>query len=201
VAGASFLGTLRHPPAWRTSLAFGVATAALLGAVAVAPLVLAPASNLSVAATAQLTALAALPGILGRFASGWLLARDVRPYAVFSLAAVLGCAAIALGFALPLPLALALGCFAAFQICIGALPGVMSALLPWVAPTPQQLGTVSGLANQMITAGNLLAPPLVLGVYSAWGVAGAIAVLVGAVAASVALVTGLAVYHKPVTAP
>jgi MFS transporter, CP family, cyanate transporter len=200
-SGASFFSaTLSHPPALRTALAFGFCTGALLGAVALAPLVLAPHAGLTVAATAQLTAAAALPGILGRVISGWLLGGEARPYAVFSAAATLGCVVLAIGLGMPLPLAAALGCFAAFQIAIGALPGVMSAMLPWVAPTPQQLGTVSGLANQMITAGNLLAPPLVLGVYAAWGVFGALGVLFAAIGSSVALIAGVAVYHKPLAA-
>src|SRR5262249_4541843 len=92
-----FAATVRHPPAFRTALAFGFSTAALLGAVALAPLVLASRAGLSVAATAQLTAVAALPGILGRLVSGWLLGGQARPYAVFGVAAIAGCAALALG--------------------------------------------------------------------------------------------------------
>ena len=197
---AGFVDTLRHAPALRTALAFGCATGVLLGAVALAPLALAPASGLTVAATAQLTALAALPGILGRFASGWLLGGSVRPFAVFLGAGIAGCAFLVAALGAPLPFALALVCFAAFQIAIGALPGVMSAMLPLVAPSPGALGTVAGLANQMITAGNLLAPPLVLGVYAAAGVGGALAVLLAAVALSLALVGGVGAYHRPLAA-
>jgi predicted MFS family arabinose efflux permease len=195
---APFSGTLRHGPALRTALAFGCATGVLLGAVALAPLALAPASGLTVAATAQLTALAALPGILGRFAAGWMLGGSARPFAVFLVASLAGSAFLVGGLGVPVPLAAALACFSGFQICIGALPGVMSAMLPRVAPSPGALGTVSGLANQMITAGNLLAPPLVLGVYAAAGVGGAVAVLLAAVALSVALVGGVGAYHRPV---
>src|SRR5437867_12239894 len=101
---------------------------------------------------------------------------------------------------MPVSFAVALACFAGFQICIGALPGVMSAMLPLVSPSPGQLGTVSGLANQMITAGNLVAPPLVLATYAAAGLGAALAVLVAALAASVALVGNLDVYHKALTA-
>ncbi|HET7198063.1 MAG TPA: MFS transporter, partial [Burkholderiales bacterium] len=147
-----FLDAVKHPPALRTALAFGCATGVLLGAVALAPLVLAPRAGLTVAATAQLTALAALPDILGRFASGWLLGGATRPFAVFVFSGVLGCVFLAASLGMPLPLAAALGCFAAFQIAVGAMPGVMSAMLPRVAPGAGQLGTVSGLANQMITA-------------------------------------------------
>lgn len=195
---AQFLATLRHAPALLTALAFGCATGVLLGAVALAPLVLAPNSGLSVAATAQLTALAALPGILGRFASGWLLGGAARPIAIVIGAGAAGCALLLGALAAPWPLALALACFAGFQICVGVLPGVMSAMLPWVAPSAGRLGTVSGLANQMITAGNLVAPPMILGVYAFAGTAGALIVLVAAVALSAALVSGVGVYHKPI---
>ncbi|MGE5617162.1 MAG: MFS transporter [Bacillota bacterium] len=195
-----FIAAVRHPPAMRTALAFGCATGVLLGAVALAPLVLAPRAGLSVTATAQLTALAALPGILGRFASGWLLGAATRPLAVFLSAGMVGAAFLVASLGMPLPLAAALAGFAAFQIAVGAMPGVMSAMLPRVAPGPGQLGTVSGLANQMITAGNLVAPPLVLAVYSLAGTGGAIALLVAATAASVFLVAGVGAYRKPLAA-
>lgn len=195
-----FLDAVKHPPALRTALAFGCATGVLLGAVALAPLVLAPRAGLTVAATAQLTALAALPGILGRFASGWLLGGATRPFAVFVFSCVVGCVFLAASLGMPLPLAAALGCFAAFQIAVGAMPGVMSAMLPRVAPGAGQLGTVSGLANQMITAGNLVAPPLVLGVFAAAGAGAALALLLAVAAASVLLVAGVGAYHKPLAA-
>jgi MFS family permease len=198
---ASFLSALRFAPALGSALAFGCATGVLLGAVAVAPLALAQTHGLAVAAVAQLTAAAALPGIAGRFASGWFLGAAARPLTVFVLASVAGSAALVAGLMWPVPLAAALACFAAFQICIGVLPGVMSAMLPRVAPSPEQLGTVSGLATQMVTTGNLLAPPLVLGVYAALGVGAATGLLVGAVLASVALVAALPVYRQPIIRP
>ena len=194
----AFFAALKFPPALRTALAFGLSTGALLGAVAVAPLALSQAHGLSVAATAQLTALAALPGIVGRFASGWLLSTAARPITIFAVASAGGSLALVAALALSLPLFAALACFAAFQICIGALPGLMSAMLPQVAPSAGQLGTVSGLVNQMVTTGNLLAPPLVLGVYAAAGADSAAAALVVAVAASLALVVGLRVYRRPI---
>ena len=193
----AFLAALRFAPAIRTAFAFGLATAALLGAVALAPIALAATHGMSVATTAQWTALAALPGIAGRFASGWLLAAAARPIAVFAIASVTGAAALAGSLASFMPFAAALVCFSVFQICIGALPGLMSAMLPRVAPSPGQLGTVSGLANQMVTTGNLLAPPLVLGMYAFGGTWAAAAALVGAVALSAALVAGLRVYRQP----
>jgi predicted MFS family arabinose efflux permease len=194
----AFFAALRFPPALRTALAFGLATGVLLGAVAVAPLALSQAHGVSVASAAQLTALAALPGIAGRFASGWLLGAAARPIAVFAVASVGGSLALIAGLVFSVPLAAALACFAAFQICIGALPGIMSAMLPQVAPSAGQLGTVSGLANQMVTAGNLLAPPVTLGVYAAAGIGTAAALLVAGVALSVAMVAGLRVYRRPI---
>ncbi len=200
VSRALFFAALKHAPALCTALSFGCATALLLGAVALAPLVLAPASGLSVAETARLTALAALPGILGRFISGWMLGVAARPIALFLVAGVAGSLFLIGALAGVLPFPAALGCFAGFQICIGALPGVMSAMLPQVAPSPGQVGTVTGLANQMITTGNLLAPPLILGVYALGGAGSAIAALLAAVALSVLLVSGIDVYRKPLAA-
>jgi len=200
VSRALFFAALKHAPALRTALSFGCATALLLGAVALAPLVLASASGLSIAETARLTALAALPGILGRFISGWMLGVAARPIVLFLAASVAGSLFLVGALAGVLPFPAALACFAGFQICIGALPGIMSAMLPQVAPSPGQLGTVTGLANQMITTGNLLAPPLILGVYAFGGAGSAIATLLAGVVLSVLLVSSIDVYRKPLAA-
>jgi MFS family permease len=194
-ARANLVHALRHPPALRTGMAFGCVAGLLLGAVAVAPLILAFRLGFTVEEMARLTAAAALPGIAGRFLSGWLLGRSA-PLRVFAIAAALGLLFIPGALIAPLPLVAALACFAVFQICMGALAGILSAMLPQVAPSPAQFGTVTGLANQMVTAGNLVGPPLVLGVYAAAGAAAAAAVLVAALALSVWLVSGVAVYRR-----
>jgi hypothetical protein len=194
-SGAKVVQALRHPPALRTAMAFGCVAGLLLGAVAVAPLILSPANGLTVAEAARLTALAALPGIAGRFASGWLLAKW-PPRRVFGAFAALGLLFIPLALIAPVPLAVALLCFAGFQICMGALAGILQAMLPQVAPSQAQLGTVTGLANQMITIGNLLGPPLVLGVFAAAGASAATMLIVAAGVLSVGLVSGVAVYRR-----
>lgn len=191
---------LRHAPALRTAGAFGASVGVLLAAVALAPLVLAGSAGLSVAQTAQLTALAALPGILGRFASGWLLDRGLAPLAVFGAAALVGGAALLAGLLAPVPFAAALVLFGVFQIAVGALPGVLSAMLPAVAPSPAQLGTVSGMSMQMVTVGNLLGPPLALTIYAAAGAGAATWTLVAVIALSVALIARLGVYRAPQSA-
>jgi MFS family permease len=194
-AGANVMQALRHAPALRTAMAFGCVAGLLLGAVALAPLLIAPGAGITVAEAAKLTAVAALPGIAGRFASGWLLGISA-PRRVFGGAAALGLLFIPLAFMAAVPVAVALAAFAAFQIAMGALAGILQAMLPQVAPSPGQLGTVTGLANQMITIGNLLGPPVVLGAYAAAGTGAAIALLVGAAALSVWLVSGVAAYRR-----
>ena len=194
-ARANVVQALRHAPALRTAMAFGCVAGLLLGAVALAPLLISRSAGITVAEAARLTALAALPGIVGRFASGWLLGKSA-PRRVFGGAAALGLAFIPLALIAPVPLALALLSFAAFQICMGALAGILQAMLPQVAPSPAQLGTVTGLANQMITIGNLLGPPIALGVFAAAGATAATALLILALALSVGLVSGIAVYRR-----
>ena len=194
-AGAKVVQALRHPPAVRTALAFGCVAGLLLGAVALAPLILSNANGLTVAEAARLTALAALPGIAGRFASGWLLGKSA-PRLVFTGAAMLGVLFVPIALLAPVPLAVALLGFAAFQICAGSLAGILQAMLPQVAPSPAQLGTVTGLANQMITIGNLLGPPVVLGVFTAAGAGTAVALIVGALLLSIGLVSGVAAYRR-----
>jgi predicted MFS family arabinose efflux permease len=193
VSGAA--SALRHAPAVRAAAAFGCSVGVLLAAVALAPLVLAASAKLTVAETARLTALAALPGILGRFASGWLLDRGLIPLTVFGAASILGAVCVVVGLLLPVPFGIALACFGLFQIAIGVLPGVLSAMLPAVSPSLAQLGTVSGLSMQMVTIGNLVGPPLVLSIYAASGAGAATAVLVAVVVASVALIANLTVFR------
>jgi predicted MFS family arabinose efflux permease len=187
---------LSYPPALRAAGAFGCATAVLLSAVALAPLVLSPVAGLSVAETARLTALAALVGIVGRFGSGWLLDRALTPLTVFAASSIVGTASLLVCLLAPVPFALALALFALFQICIGALPGVLSAMLPRVAPTPAQLGTVTGMSNQAANLGNLIGPPLVLSVFAAAGAGAAGLVLVAAVALGVAAIANVAVFRS-----
>ena len=193
--GGTSASVLRHAPAVRAAAAFGSSVGVLLAAVALAPVVLAASADLTVPETARLTALAALPGIFGRFASGWLLDRGLVPLNVFGTAGVVGAIFFLVGLLSPVPFTLALACFGLFQIAIGVLPGVLSAMLPAVSPTPEQLGAVSGLSMQMVTLGNLLGPPLALSVYATAGAAAATAMLVAVIAASVALIATLAVFR------
>ncbi|HKQ29386.1 MAG TPA: MFS transporter [Burkholderiales bacterium] len=194
VARSSMLQVLRFAPALRTGMAFGCVAGLLLGAVALAPLVIGPAHGLSVQEAARLTALAAMPGIAGRFMSGWLLGRSA-PLRMFAIAAGIGVLFVPAALVAPVPLAVALACFCVFQICMGALAGMLSAMLPRVAPSPSQLGTVTGLANQMITAGNLLGPPAVLAVFAAAGTTSAAVLLAVALAFGVWLVSGVPAYR------
>jgi MFS family permease len=194
-ARAGLVQALRFAPALRTGIAFGCVTGLLLGAVALAPLILSERTNLSVPEAARLTALAALPGIAGRFLSGWLLARWA-PLKVFFSAAALGVLFLPFALGSLATLAVSLLCFAAFQICMGSLAGILSAMLPQVAPSPAQLGTVTGLANQMITAGNLVGPPLALAVLAAAGAGAAIALLAATLAFSVWMVIGVGAYRR-----
>ncbi len=197
-ARASMLDGFAHPPALLASLAFGCVTGVLLAAVAVTPLVLAQINDMSVGEAAKLTALASLPGIAGRFAAGWLLGWRMTPRAVLVTAGVSGVLAIALALLARLPLLPALALFTMFQILMGIIPGVLSAMIPHVVPGPDRIGTVSGLVNQMVTLGNLIGPPLVLSAYALADAGGAAALLAGWTMICVALVAHLAVFRRPV---
>lgn len=187
---------LRHMPAQCTALAFGGVCAVLLASVALTPLVLANRLGFSVAHVASLTALAALPAIVGRIAPGWLLERGFAAFTVFVAASALGAVSLAAALMAPVPLAAALVLFGCFQVLAGMLPGVLSAMLPHVAPTPAQLGTVSGMCSQSITIGNLIGPPLALAVYAAAGTGAAVAILLALLAASVAAIARLEVFRR-----
>jgi MFS transporter, CP family, cyanate transporter len=186
----------RGSAALLASVSMGIVCAVLIAAVALAPVILAAATGLSVATVASLTALAALPSIIGRFLPGWLLARGSTALFVFSGAAAVSAATVAGSLAAPVPLWLAIVLFAVFQIAAGMLPGIHSAMLPHIAPAPAALGTVSGMSSQMASVGNLLGPPLVLAFYAAAGTGAAVLLLVVLLAVSVALLTGLAVFRR-----
>jgi hypothetical protein len=79
---------------------------------------------------------------------------------------------------------------------MGSLAGILSAMLPQVAPSPAQLGTVTGLANQMITAGNLVGPPLALAVFAAAGAGAAIGLLAATLAFSAWMVSGVGAFRR-----
>jgi len=190
------VNALSHLPALRSALAFGGVCLVLLAAVALAPVVLAAAQGRSVAEVASLTALAALPSIIGRILPGWLLERGVRALAIFVIAAAIAAATLAGALLLPAPLWVTLALFAAFQISAGALPGLLSAMMPHVAPTPAQLGTVSGMCSQAVNIGNLVGPPLVLAVYATGGTSMAVSLLITLLAASLAVIAGLVVFKK-----
>jgi len=187
---------LRHPPALWTALAFGGVCGVLLASVALAPIVLANQSRLSVAHVASLTALAALPAIVGRIAPGWLLERGFAAFTIFAAASALAAISLAAALMAPLPLVLALALFCAFQILAGALPGLLSAMLPHIAPAPAQLGTVSGMCSQSVNIGNLLGPPLALAVYAAAGTGAAVVLLLAILGGSVAAIARLEVFRR-----
>jgi len=192
----SVRGVLGHTPAQLTALAFGGVCAVLLAAVALAPVVLAKQWQLPVAHVASLTALVALPSIVGRIAPGWLLERGMPAFTVFVGASALAAVTLAAALLAAFPLALALVFFCAFQILAGALPGVLSAMMPHVAPTPAQLGTVSGMCSQSVNMGNLIGPPLALAVYAAAGTGTAVLALIVLLAASMLAIARLAAFRR-----
>jgi MFS transporter, CP family, cyanate transporter len=197
-APASIFDSVRHAPALRAALAFGCVTGVLLAAVAVTPLVLSRSHGIPIAEAARLAALASLPGIAGRFAAGWLLGWRLTPTSVLVSASLGGAMTIALVLVARLPLGATLALFTLFQILMGIIPGVLSAMIPHIAPARDRIGSVSGLINQMVTLGNLIGPPLILSVFAATDAAGAAATLAGWTALCVISVASLAVFRKPV---
>jgi predicted MFS family arabinose efflux permease len=193
VLGGSSWTVIRHPPALRTAFAFGATCSVIIAAVALTPVVLASQSGLSVAQVASLTALASLPGLVGRIAPGWLLERGIAPFTIFLSASALAAASLVGTFAAPFWPALAL--YLVFQIAAGALPGLLSAMMQQVVPAGQ-LGSFSGVCTQFVNVGNLTGPPLALATYAAAGIAGAVALLIGFLAAAVLAIGGLGVYRR-----
>ena len=192
---------LRFQPAQRTALAFGGSCAALLAAVALAPIVLAASTGLGVAYVASLTALAALPSIVGRIFPGWAMQRGVPAFKLFLWSTVVAALSLAGALLAPLPLAGALVLVAVFQISAGALPGILSAMMPHVSPSPDQLGTVSGMCSQVVNMGNLAGPPLALAVYAVAGTGAAVALLVVLLALSLGAVARVPVYRRDLRRP
>lgn len=87
-----------------------------------------------------------------------------------------------------------------FQVLVGILPGVLSAMIPHVAPAPGELGAASGLINQMVNVGNLIGPPLALSVLAMGGPRTAVAALAAWTALAIVAVAGIAAFRNPVSA-
>lgn len=189
---------LKHRPALFASLAFGCVTGVLLAAVAVTPLVLASLQGMTVGDAARLTAIAALPGIAGRFTAGWLLGWRLTPLSVLAASGAGGALTIALVLLANLPLMPTLVLFTLFQVLMGIIPGVLSAMIPLVAPSRDQIGTVAGMVNQMVTLGNLIGPPLVLSIYARFDSLGAAMTLAAWTWLCVVLVARLPIFRKAV---
>src|SRR5205814_756464 len=92
--GGSAWRVIRYAPTQRSALAFGCTCAVIIAAVALTPVVLANRSGLPLAHVASLTALASLPGLVGRVMPGWLLERGFAPFAIFVSASVLAAATL-----------------------------------------------------------------------------------------------------------
>lgn len=193
VLGGSSWIVIRHPPALRTAFAFGATCGVIIAAVALTPVVLASRTGMSVAQVASLTALASLPGLVGRIAPGWLLERGIAPFAIFLSASAVAAASIVGTFAVPLWPALAL--YLVFQIAAGALPGLLSAMMQQVVPAGQ-FGSFSGVCSQFVNVGNLAGPPLALATYAAAGIGAAVTLLIGLLAAAVLAIAGVGVYRR-----
>lgn len=198
IQGGSAWKVIRHVPARRSAFAFGCSCALIIAAVALTPVVLANRSGLPLAQVASLTALASLPGLVGRIAPGWLLERGIAPFAIFASATLVAVASIIATFTVPLWPALML--FVVFQMAAGALPGLLSAMMQQVAP-PEELGAFSGICSQFVNVGNLLGPPLALAAYAAGGIGAALALLVGLAAAGVLAIAALDVFRRSVATP
>lgn len=184
---------IRHASARRSAIAFGTSCGVIIAAVALTPVVLANRSGLPLAQVASYTALASLFGLCGRIAPGWLLERGIAPFAIFASSGALAAVSIVACFMVPLWPAIA--CFVIFQTTAGAMPGLLSAMMQEAAPK-EELGAYSGICNQFINVGNLLGPPLALAAYSAGGIPGALALLVGVTAAGILAIAGLGVYRR-----
>lgn len=193
-SGADTLAALKHPPAFKTALAFGLVTGVLLASVALTPLVLAELYRIPIQEIAGLTALAAIPGLLGRFASGILLGYGAIPRNVVAGAGVVGALAITICLQVPMPLIAALVLFMIFQISVGAIPASLSAMIPHVARSSAEIGTVSGLINQLVNLGNLFSPPLMLAVFALAGAGVANGLLLAGLAFGIFVVFGVAAF-------
>ncbi len=162
--GARLRRTLSSRGPWLLSLAFAAYAAQWLAVIGFLPTIY-TAAGYGAAATAWLTALAALVNVVGNVAAGRWLQRGGAPLATLAL----GFSAMGLGtlaaFAgaegAGLPPALRYLCVLLFSGFGGLVPATLFALALRLAPGPDTVATTLGWMQQGSAAGQFVGPPLV----------------------------------------
>ena len=168
--------TARGP--WLVALSFAMYSGQWLAVIGFLPTIYAQA-GLTGGATASLTTLVAAVNMIGNMASGWLLARGVRPqtllYAGFGVMGLGAWAAFMslswMGSDVGLPPQVRFVAVLLFSMVGGVIPGTLFYLAVRLAPSDRTVSTTVGWMQQCSSLGQFVGPPLVAwvaGVVGGW---------------------------------
>ncbi len=189
--GQSLLGniraTARCPESWLLALCFGLYTIPWLGLVVWLPSFLIETRGVATETAAVLTALVVAVNVPGNLMAGWFLHRGVAHWVLIAVAAlVMGLSALVI-FSGLLPDALRYLACLVFSLVGGMLPTSALSGAQAFAPSPSQVGTMSGLIMQGSNTGQVVGPPLMAAVVQATGIwEASLSVMVAACAGAIA---------------
>ena len=156
---ADILRALRRPGPAALALAFGSYTLQYLAVLAFLPTLLVEEDAMSPGGAAVLTAIANAANMLGTFGGGWLLHKGAPRWAMIAAGSlIMGCASLVI-FAPALPFALRYGAVIAFTLLGGAVPPAVFSGAAAHAPSPELVGTTTGLIMQGSNLGQSIGPP------------------------------------------
>ncbi len=199
--GQSLLGnvqaTARCPESWLLALCFGLYTIPWLSLVVWLPSFLIETRGVATEAAAALTALVVAMNVPGNLLAGWYLHRGVSHWVLIAVAAlVMGLSAVVI-FTGILPDALRYFACLVFSLVGGMLPTSALSGAQAFAPSPSQVGTMSGLIMQGSNTGQVIGPPLLAAVVQATGTwEASLSVMVAACALAIVAAFGLRRFER-----
>jgi MFS family permease len=181
------MDVLRTGSVFRLGAGFGINALLQTGIVTAIPQYFAATFHVSHSFGGMVTAGQMVTNACAAGSVGYFLSRGAT---VRSLAIAGTLAAIAAAMLIFLPfvsIVTAVGAALIFTIGTGVVTGIASALIPSAAPSPETIGSTSGLVFQLVLIGVLAGPPIVFGVLGTRGFSVLAVVITAAAAGSLAL--------------
>lgn len=147
------------PGAWVIGFGFGLYTLQYVVVMSWLPTVLIEHHQIPIVTTGFLTAFAIFANVGGNLLAGRLLKRGLRYGTIITTGGLLIAGSACIIFSDLPNIWRYLGCVS-LSLWGGLLPGAVMASVPFLAPTPAQIGAINGFAVQGSNLGLLLGPPL-----------------------------------------
>ena len=156
----SFVALLGESKVLRLCLAFTVFTVLVIGAASAWPFYLSRIHNVPIGEIGKMAALAAPAAIAGSFAVGYLLSQSVMPRNVVLIYIVVALVTTPFLYNAGTDLRLVTLAMIAWQFCVGSLSAFTFTMLPRLIIDKRNIGTATGVLNNMSALGGCGAVPL-----------------------------------------